>query len=278
MNSDDFRQEIHSYLDSAYDHFIASRNTIKDIFGVFHNTCVENNIIYYCAFGTLIGIVRDNGMIPWDADIDVAIPVSEARETIRVLSEKLPKDYYIISNFIDKNYYLCESRVCKRGLDPEVFHVDIFYLLGTPNNEKKRQKFCQKIRKAFFMRTLRNQPIVKGEKRKERAVYYIKKILKFFLHLIPGFIFNKIYESMFFRYSLEQSEYYAAWTAFGHYYPASCYESINKVNIDGQEYMLPSDPDGILKAIYHNYKEYLPIERRFDEMLSSIRRFERYSH
>lgn len=44
-----------------------------EILDIVHKVCVENQLKYSLAYGTLIGAIRYQGFIPWDDDIDICI-------------------------------------------------------------------------------------------------------------------------------------------------------------------------------------------------------------
>jgi lipopolysaccharide cholinephosphotransferase len=45
-----------------------------DILKDVHTFCINNQLHYSVAFGTLIGAIRHRGFIPWDDDIDIVMP------------------------------------------------------------------------------------------------------------------------------------------------------------------------------------------------------------
>lgn len=47
------------------------KNKLLETFVAFDKFCKVNGLKYYAAYGTLIGAVRHQGLIPWDDDIDV---------------------------------------------------------------------------------------------------------------------------------------------------------------------------------------------------------------
>ena len=46
-----------------------SRDVLKDVIAF----CEKHDIEYFMIFGSLLGVIRHKGMIPWDDDIDVAM-------------------------------------------------------------------------------------------------------------------------------------------------------------------------------------------------------------
>lgn len=273
MNNSEFKKEILDYVGSSFDQFCEYKAKLLEMFQVFHKICTENNFHYYYGFGSLLGIVRDDGMIPWDADIDVLIPVNHAEAFIRLMKKKLPRDYYIVSNFCDKQYYLCETRICREGFDPDVFHIDVFYLIGAPEDSEKRKQFDAKVKKYYYRRVLRYQPLEKGKTSRDVLVYYTKKIIRFFLRLKPDFVFNTQCDELMFRYDLAQATHYIVWAVGGEVFPANIFEPVKTYQKDDFECWLPQSADAFLRIRYGEYWQYLPVRDRFEEFYHAFLRF-----
>lgn len=54
-----------------------SKKTIINMLFWLHQICLKHNLRYIAEGGTLIGAVRHKGLIPWDGDADVAMPIDD---------------------------------------------------------------------------------------------------------------------------------------------------------------------------------------------------------
>ena len=97
---------------------------------IFKEICEKHNLRYYMAYGTLLGAVRHQGFIPWDDDMDFAMPRKDWEEFIRVA----PKELETIG---DGNYILRECR-----LDNGLYKYLWMRIVD------KRTSFCNKSRVA----------------------------------------------------------------------------------------------------------------------------------
>lgn len=119
---------------------------------MFHNYCEKNNLSYFMIGGTLLGAIRHHGFIPWDDDIDVAMPREEYDRFIEIAQNQI-SDTIEIRHFkntknspihyvklINKNTTLIEDRykTYVEGLYIDVFPID--YVTELSKQELQRCK------------------------------------------------------------------------------------------------------------------------------------------
>lgn len=70
----------------------------KEILDVVKNVCDENGLRYSLFYGTLLGAIRHKGFIPWDDDIDIAMPRKDYNEFISIWKNQ-PIDGYVLQDY-----------------------------------------------------------------------------------------------------------------------------------------------------------------------------------
>lgn len=75
------------------------------------NVCREHNLRYYIWAGTMIGAVRHKGFIPWDDDLDIAMPRPDYDRLIEHAAEWLPKPYEMVCAENDGVYPLPFAKI-----------------------------------------------------------------------------------------------------------------------------------------------------------------------
>lgn len=114
--------------------FAGERNYLKKAHDIlmtlmreFDRVCTKYGIRYYIVCGSLIGVVRHRGFIPWDDDIDIAIPRGDYKKLKRAARREWGKDGCF--HFLDYNrlgngaFYDCIPRLLymKERLPLKVF-------------------------------------------------------------------------------------------------------------------------------------------------------------
>lgn len=130
-----------------------------NILNYIDGVCRKNGIKYSIFYGSLIGLERHHGFIPWDDDIDIVLPRPEYTMLIRLLAEQ--NDFPVLSFETREHYRYAFAKV----IDPAttmVSHqvygaedplmgvfVDIFALDGAPSGKSAQHRFhdeCEDLR------------------------------------------------------------------------------------------------------------------------------------
>lgn len=112
--------------------------SFKEMDSVFR----QHNLRYFLVSGTMLGAVRHKGFIPWDDDIDIAMPRKDYELLLKNHKEWLPAHLEFICGEEDSNYPLpygkiqdARTTVIEKTYRDYVggIFVDIFPLDGVPN-------------------------------------------------------------------------------------------------------------------------------------------------
>ena len=93
----------------------------------FMKICDENGLQYFGFAGTGIGAIRHKGFIPWDDDIDIAMPRADFERFLTLVEEQMGDRYYVLNTERYENFPLMTTRLCIRGtcfVEPAFMEVD----------------------------------------------------------------------------------------------------------------------------------------------------------
>ena len=115
------------------------KNIEKEILLSIHTFCQANNLKYCLWGGTLLGAIRHNGFIPWDDDVDIAMPRADFEVFVKSFGsseygvsccETDPahpfwhaKAYHKGTNKVERVYY---KREFSLGVDVDIFVLDSY--------------------------------------------------------------------------------------------------------------------------------------------------------
>ena len=146
--------------------------TLLDIFEVFTAVCDKHGLEWYACAGTLLGAVRHKGFIPWDDDLDVAMPRKDYEKLQEVLPAELPPHLFMQTTLTDPEYDICHLKIRdSRTSAIEMAHVrqgrrynmgmflDVFPLDAVPDDDailRKAERRHKRLR-AFHIVALRRK-------------------------------------------------------------------------------------------------------------------------
>ncbi len=162
-----------------------------DIVQALHEFCIENNIKYSLACGSLLGAIRHNGYIPWDDDIDVYMEREDYNRFMNIFPHSYRGIYEFVCLETNKRWNLTIGKLydnrtilIENFVDwiPIGINIDIFPVDAVPDNEKQWKLYN---RTRIFIRDIIQYKYITH---RENAIFrnLIRKILS-----IPYIFFSR---------------------------------------------------------------------------------------
>ena len=170
--------------------------------------------------GSLIGVLRHKGFIPWDDDIDIGMPRKDYDKFIS-LQKKYPSGYALINHETDKNWNFNFSQFVDKNTDIIVnfnetprhckIWIDIFPIDGLPKNAIHRWLHMKHILFYRYLVQIANIRTQVDTHKVGRPIWE-KIILKIFHYIPIGTLIDadkilKDLESLLRKYDFDDMEY-----------------------------------------------------------------------
>lgn len=245
-----------------------------EVLQFFTNFCEENHLRYFLDYGTLLGAVRHKGFIPWDDDIDIAMPVDDYLR----LGKIFPKDadFFWDSMFNEgvQDYTISTlSKIKSKKMLTEFrsfpirtmtgIGIDIFPLCGYPNDYDEQMRYMDEF--GYWTRCWKEKIVIPYGTEK-----YSKKE-----HMN---MFQKMNEIML-RYPYDESEYIGV----GYFgkdkmvngkktrgMKKEWYSAYEMLMFENSMYRVPKGYKEVLSKWYGDYMELPPVEQRIPHGIMKV--------
>ncbi len=245
-----------------------------DMLVKFDRICAEHGLAYFLDSGTALGAVRHGGFIPWDDDVDVAMPRADYEKLLEIGARGLPDQLFLQTYETDPAYMMPFAKIrlgntffpepvkAYEKLKYRGIYIDVFPFDRIPADAAEARRAIRKSRRLYFVSVF-SRRAYPGKK-------IPQKVVSFVLHQLPdGFVrkLHKRYE----RYCTQFRETDAPWmTCFcwrmsqrsEYLFKESELLPTREVLFEGKPLRIMADPHAYLTKMYGDYRTLPPEDKR----------------
>lgn len=249
------------------------QQTILDIFREVDAVCDKLNVRYFAIGGTALGAIRHRGFIPWDDDLDIAMPVEDYSRFVVQAQRYLPEHLEIrtfessghtqnvFSKVVDTRTTNIEP-VEKRYPDSyKGIYVDIMPMSGVPTGIQKNA-FISKV--ALYGAILYGLPWKVNDRStaKHKALWLLSLPLKPFLS--PMTVLKR-WEGLLQSVPFDSADYvgYTWWPKLNKLiFPRKWFAESAKLPFEDTEIRMPAGYHEYLSQQFGDYMKLPPVDQR----------------
>lgn len=250
---------------------------VLDIYREFKRICDEEKLKYFAIGGTCLGAIRHGGFIPWDDDLDIAMPIEDYKRFMEIAPSKICDKYKIYDHNDHRHFFMRFNKIhdintayiesCYKDYADDYFGVfiDVMPVCGLPNDKKRKRKFLKKLEFLSKMNLECRFELKERKHFKEKINYFRYRALCLFKkYNYYSMKFEKCIQDMSFYNS---SECCFAWriplrAPYKNVFPTVFFEELKEVPFEDTSIYVSTKFDNYLTMDFGNYMALPPIEKR----------------
>lgn len=236
---------------------------------VVDSICVKHGLDYWLDAGTLLGAVRHQGFIPWDDDVDIAMPRASYETFLRVAPAEIPSSMWLQTSHSDPGYFNMAAPLKirdrtsrfiekhEKGDEPYVqgIFIDVFVYDRMPVNLKQRKRY------KFFAKKLSR---LLGPKYSKVKTGHYANFYKAISTILPKSLLEYFLKKIIHQANTSESPYLGR----GYNCVGSNVVKLNelyplqRISFENKEFNIPKNAEVFLIQQYGDYLSLPPEEQR----------------
>ena len=235
------------------------------LFREIDEMCKKHNLRYVMAGGSLIGVARNEGFIPWDDDVDIYMPRDDWNKLVELSDQVLPPNRAFQCVDVDRSYTNTFPRYASTdtcaihrhqiiGKDKAGEIIDVLTLDPIPDDDREYEKYRTHL---MIYSDLINIAVVYGNRYEVPVHLYLKYLFSYFF-LGKERTLKKL-EKIMFSYKEEKGSRYAMrWGGCPFLFDKDMMFPVKYGRFEGVDVMIPNKVSDYLIWHYGDEWSYIP--------------------
>ena len=235
------------------------------LFREIDEMCKKHNLRYVMAGGSLIGVARNEGFIPWDDDVDIYMPRDDWNKLVELSDQVLPPNRAFQCVDVDRSYTNTFPRYASTdtcaihrhqiiGKDKAGEIIDVLTLDPIPDDDREYEKYRTHL---MIYSDLINIAVVYGNRYEVPVHLYLKYLFSYFF-LGKERTLKKLEKIMFSYKEEECSRYAMRWGGCPFLFDKDMMFPVKYGRFEGVDVMIPNKVSDYLIWHYGDEWSYIP--------------------
>ena len=227
--------------------------------------CKKHNLRYVMAGGTLIGVLRNEGFIPWDDDVDIYMPRSDWDKFVEICKTELPPNRALHCSDVDRTYTngfpryastdscsIHKHQIISEDKAGEI--IDVLTLDPIPDDDREYEKYRTHM---MIYTDLLNISMVVGARWEIPAFKYLYWLFRY-KFFGKDRTLRKLEKIMFSYKEEECSRYAMRWGGCPFLFDKDMMFPVKYMDFEGNKVMVPNRTSDYLIWHYGDEWSYIP--------------------